>query len=66
MHKINSNNNFCRVFLLPDNYPHDYCFGRGHPVTFIMVDWFNPIPLEDMPAFGGTMRSWDYYEESLI
>ena len=62
MHKINGNNNFCRVFLLPDDYPHGYCFGGGHKVLFLMVDWFNPIPFEDI-EFG--IKPWDQYEEGL-
>lgn len=36
--------NFCRVFELPESYPEAYCFGRGTPVPFVMVDWFNPVP----------------------
>lgn len=35
--------NFCRVFRLPASYPSDFCFNGGHPVPFLMVDWFNPI-----------------------
>jgi hypothetical protein len=37
-------NNFCRVFKLPKQYPGGFCFGGGLPVTFMMVDWFNPVP----------------------
>lgn len=35
--------NFCRVFELPESYPEVYCFGRQVPVSFNMVDWFNPV-----------------------
>lgn len=38
--------NFCRIFELPLQYPTDFCFGGGDPTTFKMVDWFNPIPTE--------------------
>jgi len=41
---INEMNNFCRVFELPDEFPTGFCFGGGYPVTFKMIDWFNPIP----------------------
>jgi len=41
--KVNNFNNFCRVFELPDEYPHGFCFGNGSPITFKMVDWFNPV-----------------------
>jgi hypothetical protein len=40
---INEMNNFCRVFELPDEFPTGFCFGGGYPVTFKMIDWFNPI-----------------------
>lgn len=65
MEHINSGNNFCRVYRLPDSYPLEYCFGGGHQVTFTMVDWFNPIPQEDMAEYGGTIKSWDHYKEGL-
>ena len=38
--------NFCRVFELPNNFPEGFLFGGGKPVTFKMIDWFNPIPEE--------------------
>lgn len=37
-------NNFCRVFELPTRYPTGYCFNGGKPSSFLMVDWFNPVP----------------------
>ena len=49
--EINGTNNFMRIFQLPDSYPRDYCFGGGIPVTFNMVDWFNPVSPEMMEAF---------------
>ena len=49
-YKVDGWNNFCRVFLLPEEYPNDYCFGGGHPVNFQMVDWFNPVPDISQPA----------------
>lgn len=36
--------NFCRVFELPESFPEQFCWGGGIPVTFKMVDWFNPVP----------------------
>lgn len=42
--KITNTNNFMRIFKLPTEYPEDFCFGGGIPVTFQMVDWFSPVP----------------------
>lgn len=42
--KPTQDNNFCRVFELPEHFPRDFCFGGGHPVQMQMVDWFNPWP----------------------
>lgn len=41
-------NNFGRVFELPESYPSGFCFGGGRPVQMQMVDWFNPWPLDPM------------------
>jgi len=43
-------NNFCRVFELPESYPAGYCFDGGHPVSFQLVDWFNPVSGIGQPA----------------
>jgi len=45
--EITEKNNFMRIFRVPNDFPSDFCFGGGHPVNFQMVDWFNPIPLEE-------------------
>ena len=47
-YKVDSWNNFCRVFMLPEEYPEDFCFNGGHPVNFQMVDWFNPVAHDDL------------------
>ena len=45
MAEITSENNFIRVFRLPELFPPDfYCFGGGKEVGFWLVDWFNPVP----------------------
>jgi hypothetical protein len=49
-YKVDGWNNFCRVFELPDMFPSEFCFGGGHPVTFKIIDWFNPIPDVGQPA----------------
>ena len=41
--KISTDQNFCRVFQLPLTYPSGFLFGGGKPVTFVLVDWFNPV-----------------------
>lgn len=43
-YQVTGYNNFCRVFQLPNEFPKGYCFSGGLPTTFIMVDWFNPVP----------------------
>ena len=40
-------NNFCRVFELPKIFSEEFCFNGGIPTTFLMVDWFNPWPVDD-------------------
>lgn len=45
---ITQNNNFIRIFRIPNEFPSDFCFGDGHPVNFQLVDWFNPIPQEEL------------------
>jgi len=45
--KVTESTNFLRVFCLPSRFPSDYCFGGGHPVTFILVDWFNAFPQQE-------------------
>ena len=46
--KITQQNNFMRIFRIPNQFPCDYCFGGGHAVNFEIVDWFNPIPQEGL------------------
>lgn len=65
MIKIPSHKNFCRVFELPLDYPHDFCFGGGHTVAFRMVDWFEPIPMEDIHNSEDGYFDWDYYVPKL-
>ena len=56
---VTNRNNFCRVFELPDEYSGEFCFGGGIPIVFKMVDWFNPIPVEDMVE--GPIKTWKEY-----
>ena len=60
---ITEKNNFCRVFELPNTYPQAFCFGDGHPVTFQLVDWFQPIPTGDI--LSDTIKPWGEYVYSL-
>lgn len=46
MAKPTDETNFCRVFVLPSEFPNQYCFGGGVLVGMRMVDWFNPWPKE--------------------
>jgi hypothetical protein len=61
--EIHGENNFCRVFELPNTYPQAYCFGGGQPVNFQMVDWFNPIPDDDI--YDGKIKKWKEYKDML-
>lgn len=58
--KITQENNFGRVFELPNNYPQGYLFGGGKPVQFQMVDWFNACPtgMDGMPDNSITFEEW--------
>lgn len=58
--EITKRNNFCRVFELPEKYPSGFCFGRGRPVSFQMVDWFQPIPVDDI--YDDNVKDWAEYE----
>ena len=49
-YEVDGWNNFMRVFRLPSEFSHDFCFGGGHPTNFQMVDWFYPIPDMGTPA----------------
>lgn len=42
---VTSENNFCRVFMLPKTLPTGFCFDGGELVPIRMVDWFNPVDL---------------------
>ena len=46
--QVTETNNFIRIFRIPNQFPSDFCFGGGHPVNFQIVDWFNPIPQEEL------------------
>jgi len=43
IYKVDSWNNFCRVFKCPKVYSPNYCVGGGISTIFTMVDWFNPV-----------------------
>ena len=42
-YQVTNNNNFCRVFRIPNEYPTGFCFGGAKPVIFHMEEWFNPV-----------------------
>lgn len=49
-------NNFCRVFMLPEKFSSNFCFGGGIPTNFQMVDWFNPVANIGSP--GISKKEW--------
>lgn len=61
--EITHENNFCRVFELPIKYPEDFLFDGPKPVRFFMIDWFNPIPRNDIDQ--SKLKNWSEYEEML-
>lgn len=61
--KITQNNNFCRVFEYPTNFPTGFLFGGGKPVTMKMVDWFNPISQDDIT--NNDIKPWSEYVPEL-
>ena len=60
MDNVTHDNNFCRVFELPDSFPVEFCFGGGHPVEFKIVDWFQPVPWDHLHT--GKLLAWPEYE----
>jgi len=64
--EINQGNNFCQIFELPKKWPTDFCFNGGNKCQILQVDWFNPIPVDDLPEFGGTLKPWSEYVNSLV
>jgi len=50
--------NFCRIFELPVEFPSGFCFGGGIDTIFKMVDWFYPVPQEDLP---NNIKPWNEY-----
>lgn len=56
-YKVDSWNNFCRVFKLPKKYPDDFC-NPAIPVVFQMVDWFNPVTNDKLFNPGISKEEW--------
>lgn len=52
--------NFCRVYEMPASHAfEDFLFSGPNPVTFNMIDWFNPLP---EPA---KASDWDDWKDTL-
>ena len=53
---------FIRVYRLPEKLTNGYCFGRGVPITFTNVDWFE-IPLsEGREGVAKFIKGKQYYD----
>lgn len=53
-------NNFCRIYEMPPSHNfEDFCFSGPIPVTFNMIDWFQPLP---EPA---KASDWDGWKDTL-
>ena len=61
--KMTAENNICRVFELPADYPSEFCPAGGLEVNFRMVDWFNPINPVDIAH--GNVKDWAEYATML-
>lgn len=59
------NNNFARVFELPEQYPQVFCFSGGPMVPMRMVDWFNPWPTDNYTEDGELPQTWDEVKQML-
>ena len=58
IYKVDSWNNFCRVFKCPKIYSSDFCYTGGIPTTFMMVDWFNPVSHKYLFTPGISKEDW--------
>lgn len=65
---MNPHDAMIRVYRLPDKLSDGFCFGKGTPITFTNVDWFNAVPplahlpeptQADLIAF---IRAKNYYD----
>ena len=61
--QVTERNNFMRIFRIPNQFPSDFCFGGGHPVNFQIVDWFNPIPQEEL--LSGKAKTLEKYRRGI-
>lgn len=52
-------NNFCRVFEIPEDFPEGFLFEGPALVIFKMVDWFYPIPMDDIHS--DNVKPWAEY-----
>jgi len=57
IYKVDSWNNFCRVFKLPKKFSGDFC-NPAIPTIFMMVDWFNPVDHKDLFTPGISKEDW--------
>lgn len=55
---------FVRVYRLPARLTDGYCFGRGVPITFTNVDWFEMSLADGRPALEEFIRSKRYFDPS--
>ena len=62
---IPSEQNFCRVFEIPEQYHEGFCFGVGRPTQFKMVDWFQPFPTLSSPMFSELPEYWEQWAPRL-
>ncbi|WP_407521902.1 hypothetical protein [Methylobacterium oryzisoli] len=49
------------VYQLPERLTHGYCFGGGHPIAFLNVDWFDFPPAGDRGELVLFIKGKTYY-----
>lgn len=56
---ITQENNFCRIFEIPEEFPEGFLFSGGKNISFKMVDWFYPIPMDAI--HNDSVKPWPEY-----
>jgi hypothetical protein len=54
----------CHVYRLPQQLTNGYCFGGGHPIPFLNVDWFDAPISENHQSLIGFIKKKRYFDPS--
>lgn len=61
--RITSDNDFIRIFIIPEKFPEGYCFDGPKPVDFPMIDWFQVFSGTSLPIMIGGKQYEEKKEE---